>query len=343
MAGSSSAIFARRATTTRRPSRGTGRHTLVETGDFKCEECDKTFTSLFAHSRHQKNHHRMIQSEGGFMMLDIEQMANTAHDPGPCHKCHEPGCDYVANRKERLNQHILTRHKSVPSPKKVYKCDGCSYVTSRASHFRVHLLTCLKHQELHPRVVPILTKKQLVKIKKQSSISDRKFIKLLQEIEREAGQRLFEGNLERELRERIDSWEEFYEVKEVDILDKQGKPMKSSLAWVKDLNSLISSIIKKTNIQKPRVVVGGDSGQGKFIWTLSVLDMADLGKDSEGFSRSSKRRTLVIGACDDCDESHQNINQILDNLKLDELEILDWILTGDLKFANICFGTFSVV
>ena len=111
-------------------------------GDFKCEECDKTFTSLFAHSRHQKNHHRMIQSEGGFMMLDIEQMANTAHDPGPHHKCHEPGCGYVADRKDRLNHYILTRHKSVSSPRKVYKCDGCSYLTSKASNFRVHLLTC---------------------------------------------------------------------------------------------------------------------------------------------------------------------------------------------------------
>ena len=111
-------------------------------GDFKCKECDKTFTSLFARSRHQKNHHRMIQSEAGFMMLDIEQMANTAHDPGPRHKCHEPGCGYVADRKDRLNHHILTRHKSVSSPRKVYKCDGCSYLTSKASNFRVHLLTC---------------------------------------------------------------------------------------------------------------------------------------------------------------------------------------------------------
>ena len=309
-------------------------------GEFKCGECDKTFTTLRARSRHQKNHHRMIQSAAGFMMLDIEQMANTgpAHDPGPHHKCHEPGCGYVADRKERLNQHIINRHKSVPNQRKVYKCDGCSHVTSRASNFRVHLLTCQKHKELHPRVVPILTREQLIKIKKQASISDRKFIKLLQKIEKEAGQKLFEGNIEREIRDSINSWEQFYEVKEVEILDKEGKPMKSSLAWVKDLNGLINAIIKETGIQQPRVVVGGDSGQGKFIWTLSVLDLADLGKDSDGYSRAGKRRTVIIAACDDCDESHANIHQILENLKIDELEVLDWILTGDLKFANLCFG-----
>ena len=216
-------------------------------------------------------------------------------------------------------------------------------MTSHSSHFRVHLLTCHKHQELLQRVLPILTKKQLVKIKKGSSISDKKFIKLLQDIEKEAGQRLFEGNLEKEIRESINSWQEYYEVKEVEILDKQGKPMKSSLAWVKNLNGLIATIIKETNIQQPRVVVGGDSGQGKFISTLTVLDMSDLGQDSGGYSRSSKRRTIVIAACDDCDESHENINQVVSHLKLDELEILDWILAGDLKFANVCFGRFSDV
>ena len=314
-------------------------------GDFKCDDCDKTFRSLYSRSRHRKTHHRMIQSAAGFMMLDIEQMANTAPapDPGPRHKCPEQGCNYVADRKDRLNQHILNRHKSVSSPRKVYKCDGCPYMTSHSSHFRVHLLTCIKHQELHPRIVPILTKKQLVKLKKKSSISDRNFIKLLQDIENEAGQRLFEGNLKKEIRESINSWEEFYEVKEVEILDKQGKPMKSSLAWVKDLNGLISAIIKKTGIKNPRVVVGGDSGQGKFVFTLTVLDMDDLGKDDQGYSRAGKKRTLVIAACDDCDESHENINQILENLKLDELEIIDWILAGDLKFANVCFGKFIVI
>ena len=311
-------------------------------GDFKCEDCDKTFSTLYSRSCHRKTHHRMIQSEAGFMMLDIEQMANTAHDPGPRHKCPERGCDYVADRKDRLNQHILNRHKSVPSPRKAYRCDGdgCTYTTSHSSHFRVHLLTCHKHQELLQRVLPILTKKQLVKIKKGSSISDKKFIKLLQDIEKEAGQRLFEGNLEKEIRESINSWQEYYKVKEVEILDKQGKPMKSSLAWVKDLNGLISAIIKETNIQQPRVMVGGDSGQGKFIFTLTVLNMSDLGRDSGGYSRSSKKRTIVIAACD---ESHENINQIVSLLKLDELEILHWILAGDLKFANLCFGRFSNV
>ena len=74
---------------------------------------------------------------------------------------------------------------------------------------------------------------------------------------------LFEGNLEQEIRDSINSWSSFYDVKEVEILDKTGKPMRSSMAWVNDLNGLIDTIVKENNIQQPRVVVGGDSGEGQ--------------------------------------------------------------------------------
>ena len=321
------------------------KQTHTVTGDgFRCEECNKTFKTLATRDRHRKSQHLVLQSEVGFMMLDMEQMANTApaHKKGERHKCPMEGCPHVAQSKAKLNRHILHRHKTVSSPRKVYKCDGCQYSTSKTSNFRVHLLRCKKHKELHPRVVPILTRDQLIKIIKQSSISDRKFLKLLQAIEKEAGTILFEGNLEREIRESMQSWEKFYEVKEVEITDKHGNTMKSSMAWVNNLNGLISAIIEEEDIQEARVVVGGDSGQGKFIFTLTVLDLANLGRDSAGYSRAGKRRTLVISAVDDCDENHENLQQIVEALKFDELEVIDIILAGDLKFANLCFGEFMI-
>ena len=110
------------------------------------------------------------------------------------------------------------------------------------------------------------------------------------------------------------------------------------MAWVNDLNGLIDTIVKENNIQKPRVVVGGDSGQGKFIFTLSIFDMEDLSRDFAGYSRAGKRRTLIISAVDDCDECHENLHQMVAALKLDEIAELDFILAGDLKFANLCFG-----
>ena len=123
--------------------------------------------------------------------------------------------------------------------------------------------------------------------------------------------------------------------------------MRATTVWImkSPVSMLVMPVILlpvtfETNIQQPRVMVGGDSGQGKFIFTLTVLNMSDLGRDSGGYSRSSKKRTIVIAACD---ESHENINQIVSLLKLDELEILHWILAGDLKFANLCFGRFSNV
>ena len=66
--------------------------------------------------------------------------------------------------------------------------------------------------------------------------------------------------------------------------------------------------------------------------------MDDLSVDFAGYSRAGKRRTLIIAACDDLEECPENLHLITDHLKLDEMEYLDFILAGDLKFANLCFG-----
>ena len=179
-------------------------------------------------------------------------------------------------------------------------------------------------------MVPILTKK--------SDVSDRKYLAILKDIQDETGAILMEGNLKKEIQDSMKSFEEFYEVMEVELDDKNGNKMTSSLAWVKKLPELIQTIIRENNIKNPRVAIGGDSGKGKFIFTLSVFDMDDLSKDFWGYSRAGRRRTLVIAAADDCDENHHNLNIIIDKLRLDELEQLDWILTGDQKFANLVFG-----
>ena len=66
--------------------------------------------------------------------------------------------------------------------------------------------------------------------------------------------------------------------------------------------------------------------------------MSDLSRDFYGYSRAGRRRTLVIAASDEMEESHPNISMVAEKLKLSELEDLDWILTGDQKFANLVFG-----
>ena len=66
-------------------------------------------------------------------------------------------------------------------------------------------------------MVPILTRKQLIKIHKAGNTSDRKFLNILKDIEKEAGARLFEDNLEQEIRDSINSWQHLYSVKEVGV------------------------------------------------------------------------------------------------------------------------------
>ena len=314
-----------------------------EGGEFQCPECPRTFKHLFTKDRHYRSHHRMIQSEVGFLMLDTDQVINTGggEQRRAGFECPEPGCNRHYRERSLLERHIRNQHQDKPStPKKLYKCDGlrCDFISQRPRDFRRHLQSCDKHKAKHPRVVPILTKDALVKILKKSDVSDNKYLAILKDIQDETGAILMEGNLKQEIQDSIKSFEEFYEVMEVEMDDKNGNKMVTSLSWVKKLPELIKEIIEKNNIKNPRVAIGGDSGKGKFIFTLSVFDMDDIARDFYGYSRAGRRRTLVIAAADDCDENHNNLNTIVNKLKLNELEELDWILTGDQKFANLMFG-----
>ena len=90
-------------------------------------------------------------------------------------------------------------------------------------------------------MVPILTKK--------SDVSDRKYLAILKDIQDETGAILMEGNLKKEIQDSMKSFEEFYEVMEVELDDKNGNKMTSSLAWVKKLPELIQTIIRENNIK----------------------------------------------------------------------------------------------
>ena len=57
-----------------------------------------------------------------------------------------------------------------------------------------------------------------------------------------------EGNLKQEIQDSIKSFEEFYEVMELELDDKNGNKMTSSLAWVKKLPELIQTIIRENNL-----------------------------------------------------------------------------------------------
>ena len=58
-----------------------------------------------------------------------------------------------------------------------------------------------------------------------------------------------EGNCKKEIQDSIKRFKEFYKVMEVEIDDKNGNKMKTSLAWVKKLPELIQHIIEEYNIK----------------------------------------------------------------------------------------------
>lgn len=76
--------------------------------DFKCDECDKVFTSKSGSNKHKKKVHMNIT-----------------------HVCKE--CNQVFKKKDSLNKHLMTVHQ-VYYPKFKFKCDRCrmAYTTSKA-------------------------------------------------------------------------------------------------------------------------------------------------------------------------------------------------------------------
>ena len=317
------------------------RHKEVHSGgDFPCPDCPKRFQHLKSRNRHYRLHHRMIRTDVGFIMMADDQVTTTDSVKKKLgFDCSVEGCDKHFTKRARLDSHIARAHSVVSPPsRKTYQCDACPHTSQDASNFRRHLQSCNQHIAKHPRIVPLVTKEALVKIHKRSNISDQHYLALLKDLQEETGALLMEGNLKREIKESINSFAEFYEVKQVEIEDKNGNKMITSLSWVKKLPELIQHIIEKNNIKEPRIAIGGDSGQGKFIFTLSVFDMSDLSRDFWGYSRAGRRRTLIIAASDEMNESYANIKMVAKELKLWQLEDIDWILTGDQKFANLIFG-----
>ena len=126
-----------------------------EGGEFQCSECPKTFKYRYTRDRHYRSHHRMIESQVGFMMLETDQVINTGGDEKrkAGFECPEPGCNRHYRERSLLERHIRNRHQDKPSvPKKWYRC-RCDYFSQRPRDFRRHLQSCDKHKAKQELIV----------------------------------------------------------------------------------------------------------------------------------------------------------------------------------------------
>ena len=150
---------------------------------------------------------------------------------------------------------------------------------------------------------------------------------------------LFEKKLEESLKESVEALSEWYSSDMINVIDSRGQEKLTAAVVVKDVNHLISEIVARNSVEKPRVALGLDGGQGKFLVTLHVYDMSDLTHDYAGYSQGGRRRSLIIGACDGCTENRQNLDTLLQMIKLEEWQCPDLFqFFSDLKCAIIFFA-----
>merc|ERR1712129_86084 len=90
------------------PANTHGSEELLEPGkQFKCEECEATYTSNISLLRHRRKHE------------------------GTVHYCQQ--CNYKSTRKDNLRSHKKSVHDGVK-----YLCDQCDYMSGNKSNLRIH-------------------------------------------------------------------------------------------------------------------------------------------------------------------------------------------------------------
>ena len=184
----------------------------------------------------------------------------------------------------------------------------------------------------------------MIRTKSLTTISQRhptvpieQFVSIMKDLETAHPDLVFEGGLRKALKESLDQIKSWYTGETCTILNSKGKEIPSVIVLVKDLHQLIREFIVKNDIREPRIALGLDGGNHKFIVTLHVFDMSRLERaDIAGYSFGGRRKSLIIAACDNCVESRANLDTVLERLELNKLEFPS-NLSSDLKAANILF------
>ena len=90
---------------------------------------------------------------------------------------------------------------------------------------------------------------------------------------------IFEGNLQQELQDSLNELKKLFSAEYLNVQDSKGLEFQTVLILVKDLHFIIREYVARFRLLDPHVCLGMDGGNGKFLVTLAMLDMANLGPD----------------------------------------------------------------
>lgn len=194
------------------------------------------------------------------------------------------------------------------------------------------------------------------KIKKDLNLSDRQTEKVSRilrsdNVKVEPNTRKFLSDVDQHLAEEYETVTMEMEVlKEIEVKGKQKKnkgkvtrkkkivvkEMKD-VAIVKDATKFLNMVIKERGLSPETAVtrVVPDGGGGSFKVVASTYD-SDHNSDGPGELNTGVNRLLPLAVAESCPERHFNIRQILDHLKLHNVQGL--FIVGDLKIYNVMLG-----
>ena len=184
----------------------------------------------------------------------------------------------------------------------------------------------------------MVTNKSLISIKKKyANVPNTTFCNIMRDFQRENPDVIFEGGLQQALQESINELKTHFSAEFLNLIDKNGLEVNTVVVLVRDLHYIIREYIARNHVTNPRVALGQDGGNDKYLVCLAIFDMDRLGVDICGYSSGGRRKTLVIAASNRCKELRPNMEAVLGPLCLVKLEYRT-ILPSDLKAANLLMG-----
>ena len=255
--------------------------------------------------------------------------------------CLKEGCNFQTRlyQTTRMAIHVAAKHPDRPRPKKPHQCRGCKKMFAYPYLLHKHEKTCKLEKANSKRIVPMVTNRSLVSIKKKYvNVPNTTFCNIMRDLQKENPAIIFEGNFQHALQESINELKRHFSAEFLNLVDKHGLEVNSVIVLVKDLHYCIREYIRRKGVKNPRVAIGQDGGnKNKYLVCLVIHDMDRLGLDICGYSSGGRRRALVIAACNRCKEFRYNLDQVMSGLYLAKLEYRT-ILPSDLKAANLIMG-----